>query len=483
MLLGDILVAKGVVSRADMDRAFDYQREYGGRIGDCLESLGIVTAEDIERILMEAPSAPRNLEDTGLDPMFLLQLMVKGMYTGNLETPSRLAGAMHLPRTIVATLLKGAIERKLVEGLAQAEGGGALAETRHQLTRLGREWATDALEQSSYFGPAPVPYKAFVERIMRQRITNEHVSRQDLERAFQDLVLPASFITRLGPAINSGTAILIYGPAGNGKTTVAEVVGGIFENVIYVPHCFTVDGQIIKVFDPTVHRTIEGAPRGDGTQGVRRDQIDQRWVPCYRPMVVTGGELTLDMLDLRFDKVAKFYEAPMHIKALNGTFLIDDFGRQRVKPEDILNRWIVPLNSRVDYLNLHTGKSVRLPFDQLVIFSTNLRPNDLMDPAFQRRIAYKLETVEPPEELFRQVFTSVAARQGLELTERVYCQVVEGIRAYGASLAYFQPKFIVEQVLSSCKFEGIEPQFTPQNIGDALLNLFVANEDGARDAA
>jgi energy-coupling factor transporter ATP-binding protein EcfA2 len=477
MLLGDILVAKGIASRADMERAFAYQREHGGRIGDCLVAMGIVTPEQIEGVLTEAPPAPRRLEDTGLDPMFLLQLMVKGMYTENLETPSRIAGAMHLPRAIVATLIKGATERKIIEGIGQAEGGGALAEVRHQLTRLGREWAADALEQSSYFGPAPVPYKAYVERVMRQRITNERVSRQDLEKAFHDLVLPESFITRLGPAINSGTAILIYGPAGNGKTTVAEVVGGIFENVIYVPHCFTVDGQIIKVFDPTVHRTIEGGTSSDGTQALRRDHIDQRWVPCYRPMVITGGELTLDMLDLKYDEVAKFYEAPMHIKALNGTFLIDDFGRQRVKPEEILNRWIVPLNSRVDYLNLHTGKSVRLPFDQLVIFSTNLRPNDLMDPAFQRRIAYKLETVEPPEELFRQVFTQMAARRGLDLTEQVYRQVVEGIRAYGAGLAYFQPKFIVEQVLSSCKFEGIPPQFTPQNIDDALLNLFVANED------
>jgi hypothetical protein len=232
VLLGDILVAKGIVSRDDMDRAFEYQREHGGRIGDCLVALGLVTADGIENVLTEAPAAPRNLEETGLDPMFLLQLMVKGMYTENLETPSRIAREMHLPRPIVLSLLKGATDRRLVEGIGQTEGGGALAETRYQLTRLGREWATDALEQSSYFGPAPVPYTAFIERVMRQRITNERVSRQDLEKAFHDLVLPPSFITRLGPAINSGTAILIYGPAGNGKTTVAEVVGGIFENVI-----------------------------------------------------------------------------------------------------------------------------------------------------------------------------------------------------------------------------------------------------------
>jgi energy-coupling factor transporter ATP-binding protein EcfA2 len=291
-------------------------------------------------------------------------------------------------------------------------------------------------------------------------------------------VIPERFVSRLGPAINSGTAILIYGPAGNGKTTIAEIVGQIFQNVIYVPHCFEVDGQIIKVFDPSVHKTITGetAAPDNAPRGLRRERLDKRWVPCYRPMVITGGELTLEMLDLKFNELAKFYEAPMHIKALNGTFLIDDFGRQRVKPEDILNRWIVPLNSRVDYLNLHTGKSIQLPFDELVIFSTNLHPNDLMDPAFQRRISYKLETVEPGEDLFRRVFTDMAKKRGLELTDEIYRLVLDGVRQAQAPLAYFQPKFIVEQVLASCKFEGVKPQFTPDNVRDALTNLFVRTE-------
>ncbi|MDP6709137.1 MAG: hypothetical protein QF893_22575 [Alphaproteobacteria bacterium] len=183
------------------------------------------------------------------------------------------------------------------------------------------------------------------------------------------------------------------------------------------------------------------------------------------------------MLDFKFNEIGKFYEAPMHIKALNGTFLIDDFGRQLAKPEDILNRWIVPLNNRVDYLKLHTGKSFQLPFDELVIFSTNLHPNDLMDPAFQRRIAYKLETLEPTEALFRKVFEDVAAANQLTLTEDVYRQVIDGLRASGAPLAYFQPKFVVDQVLASCRYKGMEPQFTAQNVEDALLNLFVSDGD------
>ena len=195
-------------------------------------------------------------------------------------------------------------------------------------------------------------------------------------------------------------------------------------------------------------------------------------------MVITGGELTIEMLDLKYNPIAKFYEAPLHIKALNGTFLIDDFGRQRAKPEDILNRWIVPLNSKVDYLTLHTGKSFTIPFDEIVIFSTNLHPDDLMDPAFQRRIAYKLETVEPAQDVYRKVFDGMARKAGMELTETTFAQVLESIRSNNAPLAYFQPKFIVEQVLAACKFEGVKPHFNNDNVLDALANLFVKKADG-----
>jgi len=478
MNFGDILVAKGLVSAENIAKALEHQKANGGRLGDSVVALGFLTADQVNEVIGEAPRSPLTVEDTGLDPMFLLQLLLKGMFTENLETPSQLSESMKLPGTIVAKLLQEAKDRKLVEARGTATEGGALAEMRHGLTRQGREWTGELLEQSQYFGPAPVTLGAYQERIERQRITNEWISRPMLEKAFQGLVMPDRFLSRLGPAVNSGNAILIYGPAGNGKTTVAEIVGRIFENVIYIPYCIEVDGAIIKVFDPTVHRTVAGTTGPDSGLGVRRGRIDRRWVACYRPMVITGGELSIEMLDLKFNAIAKFYEAPLHIKALNGTFLIDDFGRQRAKPEDILNRWIVPLNSRVDYLTLHTGKSVQIPFDEIVIFSTNLHPNDLMDPAFQRRIGYKLETVEPPEDLFRKVFEGMAAKRGLELTEAFYRQVVDGIRANDSPLAYFQPKFIVDQVLASCKFEGVKPQFTEENVGDALTNLFVKQSEG-----
>ncbi len=473
MNIGSVVVSRGLASAQDIDRAINHQKATGGRIGDSLVAPGILTKEQIDELLADAPQVPTTVAGTGIDLVLLLELTVKGMYTDNIETASQLSRVLKLSNTVVDQVLKAATDRKLVETLSSASGANARSEIRLTLTRAGREWAADALSRGQYFGPAPVSLKDWQERIQLQRITNEVVSRDKMMKAFSGLVIPDRFLNRLGPAVNSGNAILIYGPAGNGKTTIAEIVGKMFENTIYVPYCVEINGEIMKVFDPTVHRVADDAQASSGLSSLRRSRLDPRWVACHRPMVVTGGELTIDMLDLKFNPIAKFYEAPLHIKALNGTFLIDDFGRQRAKPEDILNRWIVPLNSRVDYLTLHTGKTAMIPFDEIVIFSTNLHPNDLMDPAFQRRISYKLETVEPPEDIFCEVFWNMATKNGLELTDVIFDQVVQGIRSNNAPLAYFQPKFIIDQVLASCKFEGATPQFTVDNIDDALANLFV----------
>ncbi len=478
MNIGNILLAKKLVSAEDINRAIVHQNRSGGRLGDSIVALGLLTREQINEVLDDAPQQPMTPAATGIDPVFLLELAIKGMFAENLESPSQMAEALKLSTNVVNQLMQDAKERKLVEALASAGGGGIRTELRLTLTRAGREFAVDAMSRGQYFGPAPVSLKDYQDRILLQRVTNETVSRQRLDEAFNGLVMSERFISRLGPAVNSGNAILIYGPAGNGKTTVAEIVGNVFQNVIYIPHCVNIEGEIMKVFDPAIHRVVAETPATQGVSTLRRSRIDPRWVACYRPLVMTGGELTIEMLDLKYNTVSKFYEAPLHIKALNGTFLIDDFGRQRAKPEDILNRWIVPLNSRVDYLTLHTGKSVMIPFDEIVIFSTNMHPNDLMDPAFQRRISYKLETVEPPEDLFRKVFEGMAKKNSLTVTDAIYNRVLQGIRENDAPLAYFQPKFITEQVLASCKFEGTPPQFTPENLDDALANLFIKKPDG-----
>jgi hypothetical protein len=402
------------------------------------------------------------------------------MYSGSAETPSKLADALKLPPRTIQLIIEQAQERKLLDILGAA-GSSAVSELRYTLTEKGKQWALEALAQNLYVGPAPVSLVAYTERIQRQRITNERVDRAAIDAAFANMVISESFVHRIGPAINSGRSILLYGPPGNGKTSVAEKIGGIFSDTIYIPYCVEVDGQVIKVFDPGIHKRVRRDGEAAGRATLRREDFDQRWVACRRPFIVAGGELTLDMLDLSFNALAKFYEAPLHIKALGGIFAIDDFGRQMVSPEALLNRWIVPLESRVEYLKLHTGKSFSIPFDELVIFSTNLAPRDLMDPAFLRRIPYKLEIGGPSPEEYRTIFRAVARAVDLEATDEIMDFVIAELGEHGFPLASYQPKFVVDQVRAACKFEGIPPQFRRELVFMALGNLFT-RDSPRRDA-
>jgi hypothetical protein len=459
-----------LVTPADVAAAIEQQKREGGRLGDILVAQGKLRPEDLEAVMHDSPSAPRNLGETGLGLASLLNLMAKVMYSGAAETASGIARFMKLPHRLVQLLIEQAQQRKLLDVLGASDG---VTEVRFALAEKGRRWAMDALEQNHYIGPAPVSLAAYVDRIQRQRITNERVDRAAIENAFTALVIPERFFHQIGPAINSGRSILLYGPPGNGKSTISEKIGGIFSDIIFIPHCFEVEGQIIKVFDPGIHQVVERtAGSNSRILGLRREDFDQRWVPCRRPFIATGGELTLEMLDLSFNALAKFYEAPLHVKALGGTFVIDDFGRQIVKPEALLNRWIVPLENQVEHLKLHTGKSFALPFDELVIFSTNLSPRELMDPAFLRRIPYKLEISSPTAEEYRRIFRAVSWELGLKAADDVIDYVLGKMRHFGdIPLAAYQPRFIVDQVIAACKFEGIPAQYRPEFVDMALANL------------
>lgn len=479
MFLGDILVAHGLVSEADVAEALERQKTQGGRLGENLIALGKLDSHALDAIVHGAPTSPKTLADTGLSVSDLLNLLTKTIYAVSVETPSAMSDALKLPPSVIKLLLEQAKERKLLEVLGST-GQSAASELRYALTEKGKQWSIDAFAQNQYVGPAPVSLKAYSERIVRQRITNERVDRAAIDAAFGNLVISERFIHQLGPAVNSGRSILLYGPPGNGKTSVAERVGSIFTEVIYVPYCFEVEGQIIKVFDPSIHKTVVAKAEAS-TRGtlMRREDLDRRWVPCRRPFIVTGGELTMEMLDLSFNPLAKFYEAPLHIKALGGVFTIDDFGRQIVSPEALLNRWIVPLESRVEYLKLHTGKSFAIPFDELVIFSTNLAPSDLMDPAFLRRIPYKLEVNGPNREDYRKIFKLVSYSSGFDAPDEIVDYVIRELREHNDfPLASFQPKFIIDQVKASCKFEGIPGQFKPEFITMALSNLYTKDSPG-----
>ncbi len=478
MLLGDILVARGLCSAEDVSRAFERQKKEGGRLGDNLVALGIVTVEQLRDVFSAAPAQPQTIEDVGLDEAEILKLMMKAIHAENIESPAQIADAIKLPFTIVGKLIKEADDRKFLEPLTNS-GATTLANMRYALTASGRAYAADAMEQNMYVGPIPVSIDAFRERVIMQRITKERIDRETIDKSFSDLVVTEEFIQQIGPAINSGRSILLYGPPGNGKTSVAERVGSIYEDIVYVPYAFHVDGQIIKMFDLGIHKPLTQVDSDNRPQTLRKENFDQRWVPCRRPTVITGGELTLDMLDLQYSESAKFYQAPMHVKALGGTFIIDDFGRQIVKPVDLLNRWIVPLESRVDYLKLHTGKSFQIPFDELVIFSTNLAPADLMDPAFLRRIPYKLPTEAPSRETFHAIFRKVAEQADMSLPDDIFDYVMTELRENNDfPLACYQPKFVVDQVIDACKYDGVAPDFKHDLVAMAMGNLYTKDTPG-----
>ncbi len=400
MQLAELLLAHGTIGLRDLEQAAERQKEVGGRLDDCLVALDLLSQAKLDELVKHTPASPKTLPGSGISENILLPLLLKFIYVEQRETPGDLMEALKLPYNLVKSLIDSAVEMKLIQSLGAGTGGGTggvggLARMRYALSERGRESALEAQSRTHYLGPAPVSLTAFQEQIRKQAIANEPIGPDRIKECFADLVIPDNFMRLVGPAVNSGRALLLYGPAGNGKTSVATRVANIFRDIIFVPYCLEVEGQVIQVFDSSVHVPVEvpdlAAALPEFSKGLRRDEVDQRWVACRRPTVLVGGELTLDMLDLAYSDVANFYEAPMHVKALNGTFIVDDFGRQLVSPGDLLNRWIVPMESRVDYFKLKSGRSVSIPFDELLIFSTNMEPTELIDPAFLRRIPYKIE--------------------------------------------------------------------------------------------
>lgn len=475
MRLGDLLVRVRLVTQDDVARALERQAECGGRLGDNLIAIGAIEQHALDAFIHRIPAEPANIAATGLDEADLLGLLMKLIYTGRLESNRQFVEAIKLPYHIVLDLVQMAIDRKLLHALGSRDSG-SLVEMRYSMTEEGRRWSIDALERLHYVGPAPVTLEQFTEQVSLQKLTNEIISFDRIRESFGSLTFDDAIVEQCGPALNSGRAILLYGPPGNGKSSVAHCLGNVFSDVIYVPYAISVDGQIIRVHDASVHFPISEEPMSDqaSVSFLRHEEYDARWVPCRRPFILTGGELTLEMLDLRFDTGGNFYEAPLHVKALGGCFVIDDFGRQLVSPTNLLNRWIVPLESRIDFLKLHTGKTFSIPFEELIIFSTNLDPEDLMDTAFLRRLPYKIEVGAPSVENYRSIFNSECEKRGIALPPEVFDQILHKITVEKElELAAYQPRFIVDQVCATCRFMNQPPHFEPRFIDYAIDNLRV----------
>ncbi len=474
MALGNLLLAKNLLNPGQLETALEHQRIAGGLLGDNLITLGFITRETLSEILLEPPAIPRSIGDTGLETHFLVNSVLKSIYVSSLQTVAEVSEQIKLSRGIIEELLNIAKRNGLVE--VQGSTDTSFTVLKYALPGLGREQAIEALRWCQYTGPIPVPLADYQFQVQKQTVTNERIDAEAISHCFSHLILPEEILRRLGPAINSGKALLLYGGSGNGKTSIAESLGKTFTQSIYIPYSINVDGQIIKVFDPAVHRELLSQPSSENNNKspvyLRQADFDPRWVRCHRPVIISGGELTLEMLDLEFDPLAKHYEAPLQVKATGGVFIIDDFGRQLVRAQDLLNRWIIPLERKVDYLTLHTGKKFELPFDQLVVFSTNIPPEDLMDVAFLRRIHYKLRIDPPTVEDYKTIFHRVCEVHRLEVLDHILSYLLTSFYPKNTvTPSAFHPKFIVEHAIAVCNYEGVPPRLTLELVRDALANL------------
>lgn len=406
------------------------------------------------------PPVPEELADTGVAEGFLCDLALKHVAMVPEPTTTAVAERLNLPRTLTEDILQKLFREKLIEVRHQTtEGWTRYAMLDHGWDRLAR-----LLSVSGYTGAAPVSLNDYTHMMRLQSIPSEPASMEVARSAFHDLVLPESLLQTLGCVINSRRSLFLTGLPGTGKTAVAERINGALPGAIWIPYAVEIDGQIIRVFDSHCHRRAPEAEPGS--------EYDRRWVLIKRPLVMVGGELTLENADLTWSESAKFYEAPFQMKSNGGTLVIDDFGRQRVAPQDLLNRWIVPLERRVDYLSLHTGKKIEVPFEQLVVFSTNLDENDLADQAFLRRMGYRARVEPPTPPAYCEIFRRQAYTRGIRCEQTILDHVVNKYRIEHRQMKGCEPRDLLDRVTDICLFEGQPLELSPPVLDVAWKNYF-----------
>ncbi|WP_425099251.1 ATPase [Tropicibacter sp. S64] len=424
-----------------------------------------------------APPSPKSFAEVGLTNVMIRDIVLKTMFRKNTNVVTALSKAICLPVPITQEVIDMARAQGLLEAMGTLGAGGNVAsEMPYQLTDSGKARALDALAQSEYFGPMPVPLDTYREQIQRQSIRNIQITRDQLTGAMGHLILPDDLISNLGPAVSSGRSILMYGPPGNGKSSISNGIRDAMGDRIYVPRAIEYSGQVITVYDPIVHSKAE--EDSDNQSALRRTaRFDRRYVLCARPTVITGGELSLSMLDLVYNPTARTYQAPLQLKSTGGIFIVDDLGRQAEPPQKLVNRWIVPLEENKDILALQSGEKFEVPFDTLVIFSTNFHPNEIFDQAALRRIFFKIKIGGPTQEDFLKIFALVARKKKMQLDEASLVHLLKNkYPTINNVYANYQPVFLIDQMIAVCDFEGIPYKMTPELVDRAWGNMFVKDE-------
>jgi len=421
-----------------------------------------------------APARPADLRDSGLGEETVASLVLKWLHRGE-RTGMDLADAVGLSYAILEPLIEQLRFEQLVE-VKRASGAGT-AGYRYALTGEGRVRAVRAMARCGYVGVAPVPLEQYAAYMAALSDAHAPVDRTTVAQAFSHLVVQPAMLDQLGPAIAARRAVFLYGPPGNGKSAMGEGIGRALGGDIYIPGAIDVEGQVIALFDPAVHQSRDTV--GNGSLIRADDEVDGRWVRIRRPVITVGGELSAEMLELRFDALSAFYEAPVQLKANGGLLLVDDFGRQKVSPRDLLNRWVVPLESRVDYLTLQTGRKFGLPFDAMVVFATNLQPGDLADEAFLRRIPYKVLAKDPTVEQFSRIFEQTCQRHGLAFDPaqvahlREHCYLGRGI-----PMRACHPRDLIGQIVSFCRYHQRPVEVTPELLDVVCATYFIDDTPG-----